>query len=100
MEGPNSSAARTERLKKLRQTFGLTQAAFCKRYGFTITQWSNFERGKPLGFAAAQRLCQLIPGISLDWLYSGAIEGLSIGMARRLGELPPSPPSTTENNTG
>jgi transcriptional regulator with XRE-family HTH domain len=73
----------------LRKEFGPTQAAFCKRYKFSITQWSNFENGKPLGFGAAQKLVMLIPGMSLGWLYSGLIGDLSVALARRLGELPP-----------
>ena len=96
MDGLSSPAARARRLRRLRHEFGPTQVAFCKKYGFTVTQWSNFERGKPLGFAAAQQLYFKIPGLSLDWFYSGCVEGLSIGMARRLGALPPA----SDNNTG
>ena len=88
-----SSAARAARLRTLREAFGLTQLAFCKKYGFKITRWNNFERGMPLGIKAAQQLCAQIPGLSLGWLYSGATGDLSIGMARLLGELP-EPPST------
>ena len=85
-------------MRRLRREFGPTQAAFCQRYGFTITQWSNFENGKPVGFAAAQRLVTLIPGVSLDWIYSGVIWALPVELARRLGELPP--PPATDTKTG
>ena len=95
-DGPSSPGARSKRLRRLRQEFGPTQVAFCRKYGFTVTQWSNFERGGPLGFAAAQQLYFKIPGLSLDWFYSGHVEGLTIGMARILGELPDS----SHNNTG
>ena len=95
MDDRTSPAARAKRLQKLRQTFGTTQAAFCQRYGFTLTRWNNFERSNPLSIAAAQQLIEQIPGLSLGWLYSGDIGDLTIGMARLLDELPPG--STNSN---
>ena len=89
MKDPNSPTARGERMLRLRRVFGPTQTAFCQRYGFTVTQWSNFENGKPVGHAAAMRLVQLIPGMSLNWIYFAWIGDLSVDLARRLGELPP-----------
>ncbi len=83
-----SAQSRAERLKRLRKMLGPTQAAFCDRFGFSKTQWSNFERCKPLSLEAAQRLCATIPGLSLDWIYSGALGDLSTELARWLGELP------------
>jgi len=35
------------------------------------------------------QLIASIPDLSLDWIYLGSIAGLSIGMAQKLGELPP-----------
>jgi DNA-binding transcriptional regulator YiaG len=95
LNDPSSSAARGERMLRLRRVFGPTQAAFCQRYGFTVTQWSNFENGKAVGHAAAMRLVQLIPGLSLNWIYFASIGDLSVGLARRLGELPPDNDSKT-----
>ena len=76
-------------MRRLRQYYGPTQVAFCRRYGFNVSRWANFEAGKPVGQAAALQLIRLIPDLSLDWIYFGSISGLSVEMARKLGELPP-----------
>jgi transcriptional regulator with XRE-family HTH domain len=89
LQEPNSDAARADRMRRLRQLYGPTQAAFCRRYGFSLSQWANFEAGKPVGHKAGMQLIASIPDLSLDWIYLGSISGLSIGMARKLGELPP-----------
>jgi transcriptional regulator with XRE-family HTH domain len=89
LKEPNSDAARADRMRRLRQLYGPTQVAFCRRYGFSLSQWANFEAGKPVGHKAGMQLIASIPDLSLDWIYLGSISGLSIGMARKLGELPP-----------
>jgi transcriptional regulator with XRE-family HTH domain len=86
---PDSDAARADRMRRLRTLYGPTQVAFCRRYGFSYSQWANFESGKPVGHKAAMQLIASIPDLSLDWIYLGSIAGLSIGMAQKLGELPP-----------
>ena len=88
LQEPTSDAARADRMRRLRQLYGPTQAAFCRRYGFSLSQWANFEAGKPVGHKAGMQLIASIPDLSLDWIYLGSISGLSIGMARKLGELP------------
>lgn len=65
-----------------------TQTEFAKKYGFTTTQWSNFENGSPVGRIAAKQLVQRIKGLSTGWIEDGVIGDLSLTMARRLGELP------------
>lgn len=78
-----------ERMRRLRLATGCkTQTEFAKRFGFTVTQWSNFENGSPVGANAAKRLVEKIPGITLDWIYNGSAAFLTMEMARKLGELP------------
>jgi transcriptional regulator with XRE-family HTH domain len=86
---PEKHRASAERMLRLRNTFGLTQAAFAKEFGFTTRQWSNYENGRPVGHTAAMQLIEKIPGLSLDWIYRGRIEGLSVAMAVALGERLP-----------
>jgi|HubBroStandDraft_6_1064221.scaffolds.fasta_scaffold124535_4 transcriptional regulator with XRE-family HTH domain len=83
-----SDAARADRMRRLRELYGPTQVEFCRRFGFAVSRWANFEAGKPVGQAAAMQLIQKEPDLSLDWIYLGSISGLSVEMARRLGELP------------
>jgi hypothetical protein len=51
-------------------------------------RWNNFEVGYPFSRDMAQRLMAKIPGLSFDWILDGNPNGLSIEMARKLGELP------------
>jgi transcriptional regulator with XRE-family HTH domain len=88
LKAPNSDAARADRMRRLRQLYGPTQVKFCRRYGFSYSQWANFEAGKPVSHKAAMMLVEQIPDLSLDWIYLGTISGLSIRMAQLLGELP------------
>ena len=75
LEEPNSDAARADRMRRLRQLYGPTQVAFCRRYGFSLSQWANFEAGKPVGHKAGMQLIASIPDLSLDWIYLGSISG-------------------------
>jgi hypothetical protein len=79
-----------DRARKLRLAMGYpTQKAFAAKYGFGNTQWHNYEHGYPIPYKAAQSLAKKIPGLSALWLLEGDETGLSLGMARRLGLLPP-----------
>lgn len=72
-------------------------AEFAEFLGITDRRWNNFEVGYPLSRSVARLMIAKIPGLSLDWLEEGRIDGLSIAMARQLGELtthqPPEPPT-------
>jgi transcriptional regulator with XRE-family HTH domain len=85
-EPPKTAAA--ERMLRLRTALADSQVEFCARYGFKVPQWSNFENGRPVGKAAALKLVRQIHGLSLDWVYLGNSSGLTMEMAKRLGELP------------
>ena len=83
---PGTQAAR---MRTLREAMGYqTQAAFAKRYGFSLGRWNNFETGKPVGRLAAKQLVRQIPGLSTGWIEDGAEGDLSTAMARKLGLLP------------
>jgi transcriptional regulator with XRE-family HTH domain len=79
------------RVKRLRVAHGLhSQQAMAAYLGVSFNRWNNVERGLPLGHDLAVVLCQRFPGLTLDWLYFGRSEGVSLDLARRLGEAPPS----------
>jgi DNA-binding XRE family transcriptional regulator len=91
-----------DRAKRLRQALGLhSQQAMAAYLGVSFNRWNNVERGLPLGHELAVLLCQRLPGMTLDWLYFGETGGLSLELARRLGEAPqPSdePPTTLKRS--
>ena len=79
---------RGERMRRLRLTVGLSQLAFAKHCGLgSRNQWTNIERGFPITAQVALKLKRRFPGLSLDWIYFGTCDGLTVDMARRLGEL-------------
>ena len=78
----------SERLLRLRVSLAGSQVEFCRQYGFTVSQWSNYENGRPVGKAAAMKLVRRIHGLTLDWIYLGNSSGLTMEMARRLDVLP------------
>ena len=53
-----------------------SQISFATKYGFSVKQWNNFERGFPLTNPIAFQLVRLFPGLTLDWLYLGKADGL------------------------
>jgi transcriptional regulator with XRE-family HTH domain len=76
------------RLRRLRDVYGPSQTAFCRRYGFTNSQWSNYEAGSPPSLAAGLQLVKRLDGLTLDWLYLGRTGGLTVEMTDRLAEPP------------
>ena len=85
-----------ERLKRLRETLGYpTATAFAKFLDVGQQRWANYENGYPLSREMVFRLVQSIPGLSSDWLYFARPGGLSVDLARRLGELGPPGKRTT-----
>jgi DNA-binding XRE family transcriptional regulator len=87
---------RAERLKRLRETLGYpTQSSFAAFLGISVQRWSNFENGMPISQEIVFLLVRSVPGLSSDWLYFGKSDGLSVSLARRLGELGPPGKRTT-----
>lgn len=66
------------RLQILRAYAGCadSQTRFAHQYGFTVKQWNNFERGFSLPRDAAIQLVQKFPGLTLDWLHLGKVDGM------------------------
>lgn len=76
-----------QRARALRKALGFeTSIAFAAFLGVTNTRWNNVENGQPLGIDLALTVVQKT-GVTLDWLYLGAPEGLTVDLARRLGAL-------------
>jgi hypothetical protein len=77
-EGPAVELDTARRLKILRTyaQCGDSQTRFAVKYGFSVKQWNNFERGFPLSNPVAIQLVKQFPGLTLDWLYLGKADGL------------------------
>lgn len=82
-DGPESDVSK--RLVQLRAALGFdTQTAFAAFVGLDLKRYSNFENDLPLSRDAALTLVRKISGLSLDWLYLGREDALSIALASRL----------------
>jgi hypothetical protein len=58
---------------------------FAKYLGVKIGRLWYAENGGPLAKELALRIVEKCPGVTLDWLYLGRTNGLSVSMSRRLG---------------
>jgi transcriptional regulator with XRE-family HTH domain len=73
------------RIRLLRKALGYdTAAGFAAAIGWESNRLTNFENGLPLSKDAAITLCQRVDGLSLDWLYFGKTDALSVSLAKRL----------------
>lgn len=90
------------RLRRLREVAGYpTQTAFARRLGISLTRWNNFEkRGLPLSREIEDKLCRLVPGLTLDWLRNGSRHGLSVDLDRRLHQPQKGPRGATSEAPG
>jgi hypothetical protein len=80
-----------ERLKRLREALGYdTSTAFANFLDLLPNRYNNFENGLALSREVVFRMVQKVPGLSVDWLWFGKPDGLSVSLAQRLGELGPS----------
>lgn len=62
-------------------------AAFAVALGITAPRLSNYYAGKPIPGVIEQRLRQLVPGFSTDWLRYGDRKGLSIELGGRIAVI-------------
>lgn len=84
---PDSNEAVSERLRLLRQVVsGESQTAFSARIGIDPKRWNNFERGMPLSKEVAILLVKKFPDVTLDWIYLGNENGLSVRRQREFAE--------------
>lgn len=91
--GPESAVAK--RLRILRAMRQLSGPKFAEELGIEYARWNNFERGYPLPAPIALELCRKFPGLTLDWLYRGRLEGMSFDLVRLLEEASVSGKSRT-----
>ncbi len=83
----DSNEAVSERLRLLRKVVsGENQTAFAARLGIEIKRWNNFERGMPLSKEVAILLVKKFPDVTLDWIYLGNENGLSVRRQREFIE--------------
>ena len=84
------SAAVAARLRVLRHYVSGSahgsRLAFAKRMGIPYARWHNIERGLPLSKEIALHLVKAVHGLTLDWLYLGKEDGLSVKLQRDLAE--------------
>ena len=74
-----------QRLRRLRASMGYkTQEPFAEYLGLEHKRYVNFENGLPLSLSAALQIVQKVPGVSMDWLYLGREDALSVSLAARL----------------
>lgn len=85
-EKPDLDTARRLRILRVYANCGDSQTRFAQRYGFTVKQWNNFERGHPLSKEAAIQLVRKFQGLTLDWLHLGRPDGLPGTLRRELEE--------------
>ena len=81
--GRNSEEAR--RLRWLRAAEGAENSTeWARRIGWSLPQLSNYENGVRLSRDAAINIVKKVPGLTTDWLWFGAENGLSVDLAKRL----------------
>lgn len=53
------------------------KSRFAEWLGIEVKRWNNYENGWPVPRLVGHRLCQNVPGLTLDWLFLGREETLS-----------------------
>jgi len=85
------TAAIARRLRVLRHyiagdEFGSRQR-FAVRVGIDYKRWNSYENGAPFNRDVAIHLVKAVPGLTLDWLFLGREDGLSVKLQRDLAEV-------------
>lgn len=82
-----SNDATAWRLKCLRKAVsGDNQTAFAARLGIEPNRWNNMERGSALSKDVAFMIVREFPDITLDWLFRGLDDHLTVRRQRELAE--------------
>jgi hypothetical protein len=85
-----ANPGQAERLKALWAAYDFpTAAAFARFLDVPATTYNPAETGSRLSIDVATRIVQRMPGITLDYLYFGKLDGLPFEVLRRLGLLGP-----------
>ena len=84
---PESTEATAWRLKCLRYSVaGTNQTRFAGILGIEPKRWNNLERGHPLSKEVAFLIIRRWPDISLDWLFRGKDDHLTVKRQRELAD--------------
>jgi hypothetical protein len=84
---PESNEATTWRLKCLRYAMAKdNQSAFAAMLGIEPKRWNNMERGHPLSKEVAFLIIRRWPDITLDWLFRGIDDHLTVRRQRELAD--------------
>lgn len=89
----------SRRLKAIREELRLEKRELAARLGVERTRYSNWESDAVSSLPAEQAmvsLCDLLPGLTLDYIYRGRLVGVPPGLAirltaRELGDNPDAP---------
>jgi transcriptional regulator with XRE-family HTH domain len=66
-----------KRLKAARLASGIERKEFVTRLGIGFADWNNYEDARMLvPPLSAGKLVELVPGLTLDWIYLGRTNGL------------------------
>lgn len=80
-----SNEAVARRLIALRHSVaGDNQTRFAIKIGIEVKTWNASERTGNLSRKTANLLCDKIAGLTLDWLYRGVEDGLTVALQRSL----------------
>ncbi len=79
-------AQRLRRVQERVHRYHSNQGFAHQRLKISGTRWQNMLGGMPLSLPVALKLCQITPGLTLDYLYRGIYDGLPLTLARVLGE--------------
>ena len=75
----------TRRLSAVRRAEDCATAReFAAVLDISTNRYSDIEAGSDLSIEIAQLIVGKVPGCSLDWLYNGIEDGLSVSLHRRL----------------
>lgn len=77
-----------KRLRAIRWLYGggdsSTQQAFATKIGVEYKNWNNWENGYPFPRDAALALVKRFPSLSLDWIWLGKTNGMTVAMVAEL----------------
>jgi transcriptional regulator with XRE-family HTH domain len=72
------------RLRLIREVYQMNQKDFAAEIGLPSNQYNQYEQGKRRPFISiAQQICDRYH-VSLDWIYDGKMNHLSVDIANRL----------------